>query len=209
MSWLESKLEKWGANIERAAGAEVRNLVMRGSEGLPDLEPASIAAWVRGALERLTDLVPDLEARRRILSGFCCEFTEEFGEAPVRAMRELFAETGDWGAVLEAMRADRSFEGASVYPPYERDGDVVRVTKKPCDPAGYERATTSRDRRVSGCYCPLVKHGLVEIPDFYCCCGGGWHRRIWEGITGGPVEVEVLESILGGGERCRFAVRLG
>ncbi|HUT99712.1 MAG TPA: hypothetical protein VM054_11650 [bacterium] len=209
MDWLEDKLEKWAVNIELRAGGDARRLVMRGSDRIRDLEPAAMAEWVRGAMERLAELVPEPATRCGILERFGCEFTEEFGEEPILAMRRLFEKTGDVDAVLAAMRADRSLGGASVYPPFVREAGEIRVTKRPCDPAGYENAKTPHDRQVAGCYCPLVKHALVEIPDFYCCCGAGWHAKIWEGITGGPVEVEVLETILRGGERCRFLVRLG
>jgi len=209
MDWLEGKLEKWAVNIALRAGDDVSRLVMRGSDRVRGLEPEERAEWVRGAMERLAELVPDPEKRCRILDRFACEFTEEFGEEPIAAMRKVFEKTGDVDAVLEAMRADRSQNGASVYPNFVREDGEIRDTKRPCDPAGYENAKTPHERRVAGCYCPLVKYARVKIPECYCCCGAGWDTKIWEGITGGPVKVEVLESILRGGERCRFRVRLG
>jgi hypothetical protein len=209
VGWLENKLEKWAANLERFAGGDVRRTVMRGSDRVAGLESAARAEWVRGAMERLAGRVLEPEKRCHILSSFACEHTEEFGEEPVRAMRRLWEKTGDADTVIAAMRADRSQGGASVYPAFVREGGEIRVTKRPRDPAAYEKAKTPHERQLAGCYCPLVNHARVGIPDFYCCCGAGWHGKIWEGITGGPVEVEVLESILRGGERCRFRVRLG
>ncbi len=209
MDWLEGKLEKWAVNIALRAGDDASRRVMRGSDRVRDLEPEQRAEWVRGAMERLEELVPDPVTRCKILDRFGCEFTEEFGEEPILAMRRLYEKTGDVDAVLAAMRADRSQDGASVYPNFVREDGEIRDTKHPCDPAGYENAKTPYERQVAGCYCPLVRYARVKIPECYCCCGAGWNTKIWEAITGGPVEVRVLETILRGGERCRFAIHLG
>ncbi len=42
----------------------------------------------------------------------------------------------------------------------------------------------------------------------YCYCGAGFYKGIWEEILQVPVEVEVLESVLAGGEVCRIAISL-
>jgi predicted hydrocarbon binding protein len=43
----------------------------------------------------------------------------------------------------------------------------------------------------------------------YCQCGAGFYRGIWETILERPVRVEVLESVLSGGDVCRVAVQTG
>jgi predicted hydrocarbon binding protein len=46
------------------------------------------------------------------------------------------------------------------------------------------------------------------LPEDYCYCGAGFYKGIWEEILGEPVEVEVLESVLQGGDVCRIAIHL-
>jgi predicted ArsR family transcriptional regulator len=38
----------------------------------------------------------------------------------------------------------------------------------------------------------------------YCSCG--WYRQLFETLLDGPVEVELLGSIVQGDERCRFLI---
>jgi predicted hydrocarbon binding protein len=42
----------------------------------------------------------------------------------------------------------------------------------------------------------------------YCYCGAGFYQGIWEEIMQRPFEVEVLESVLAGGDVCRIAIHL-
>jgi predicted hydrocarbon binding protein len=42
----------------------------------------------------------------------------------------------------------------------------------------------------------------------YCYCGAGFYKGIWEEIIGEPVKVEVLESVLSGGEVCKVKITL-
>jgi predicted hydrocarbon binding protein len=44
------------------------------------------------------------------------------------------------------------------------------------------------------------------VPRLYCYCGAGFYQDIWETVLGRPVEVEVLETVLEGGEVCRIAI---
>ncbi|HUT21312.1 MAG TPA: hypothetical protein VM366_19345 [Anaerolineae bacterium] len=48
----------------------------------------------------------------------------------------------------------------------------------------------------------------MAIPEIYCYCGAGYYKGIWEAILGQPVRVEVLESVLKGGDVCTIAIDL-
>jgi len=56
------------------------------------------------------------------------------------------------------------------------------------------------------CTCPLVKQGVTP-PDF-CNCTLGWQKATYSAILGRPVEAELEESILRGGTRCVFRIRV-
>ena len=58
------------------------------------------------------------------------------------------------------------------------------------------------------CACDLVRKGYVNTP-LLCECSRQSLLHNWEAVLGeGRVEVELLQSILGGGNRCRFAIRI-
>jgi len=48
----------------------------------------------------------------------------------------------------------------------------------------------------------------LMISTTYCYCGAGFYKGIWEEILQRPVEVEVLESVLSGGEVCKIVIHL-
>jgi predicted hydrocarbon binding protein len=60
--------------------------------------------------------------------------------------------------------------------------------------------------RAKSCFCPFVKPGLTP-PDF-CRCSLGWQKEVYGKILGKPVEVDLVESILRGGARCEFRIRV-
>lgn len=51
--------------------------------------------------------------------------------------------------------------------------------------------------------------GLLEnTPKVVCNCSLGWQKRTWETVLGKKVDVELVESVLRGGKRCVFRVRV-
>jgi hypothetical protein len=71
----------------------------------------------------------------------------------------------------------------------KRTGDVVTIT--------YPK-----------CLCPLVSDFQEPLSASYCFCSAGWLEEVYETVSGGPVGVEILETVKRGGPRCRFEVRL-
>jgi len=47
-----------------------------------------------------------------------------------------------------------------------------------------------------------------QLPLEYCYCGAGFYKGIWETILREPVRVEVLESVMHGGDVCKIAIHL-
>jgi predicted hydrocarbon binding protein len=48
----------------------------------------------------------------------------------------------------------------------------------------------------------------VKIKDTFCNCSAGFHKKTFEVIFEKTLKVDVLESILKGDDRCRFAIHL-
>ena len=94
-----------------------------------------------------------------------------------------------------------------------RVGNAIISTKIPKsgDLRDYFKETDPLMKRRLYCHCPRVRDGIEldpVLPEDYCYCGTGFYKGIWEEILGEPVEVEVLESVLQGGDVCRIAIHL-
>jgi hypothetical protein len=56
------------------------------------------------------------------------------------------------------------------------------------------------------CSCPMVKVGTT--PGSFCDCTLGWQEEAYSEILGRPVKAELEESILRGGKRCVYRMRI-
>jgi predicted hydrocarbon binding protein len=60
--------------------------------------------------------------------------------------------------------------------------------------------------KATTCSCPLVNQSLT--PPEFCDCTLGWQKETYSMILGRPVEAEIEESLLRGGKRCVFQIRV-
>jgi len=60
--------------------------------------------------------------------------------------------------------------------------------------------------RGPGCTCPLVKEGTT--PGSFCDCTLGWQEEAYSLILGKPVKAELEESILRGGKKCIYRIKV-
>lgn len=58
------------------------------------------------------------------------------------------------------------------------------------------------------CLCPVLEDGPKDIAPSYCHCSVGYVKAMFGRFLNEEPEVELLESILRGGKRCRFAIHL-
>lgn len=58
------------------------------------------------------------------------------------------------------------------------------------------------------CFCDLVAERLTQTPHLHCECSVWWIKEICAAITTIPVEVELLKSVIRGGDTCLFRVRV-
>ena len=90
-----------------------------------------------------------------------------------------------------------------------RHGDRIYVTKIPYAPKQYLKEKDPALRRYYACHCPLtrsaIREGKPKISPMFCYCSAGYEKVHFDVIFDEPVEVELLESVLKGDMRCRFA----
>ncbi|MCX6086088.1 MAG: hypothetical protein NTX94_06605 [Caldiserica bacterium] len=53
-----------------------------------------------------------------------------------------------------------------------------------------------------------IVSGKPGVSPLFCYCSAGFEKLPFDVIFGEPVKVEVIESALGGSNRCRFAITI-
>jgi len=93
-----------------------------------------------------------------------------------------------------------------------REGDRIYVTKVPFDPRRFLKESDPRMKRYYACHCPLartsIRDGGPEVPSMFCHCSAGFTKLPFEAIFDQPVDIVMLESVLAGDMRCRFAITI-
>jgi hypothetical protein len=93
-----------------------------------------------------------------------------------------------------------------------RRGDKVYKTKIPYAPGQFLKERDPAMKKHYACHCQLVRtalrNGKPGIPATFCYCSAGFEKLHFDAIFGEPVEVELLETLLKGDARCRFAIRI-
>jgi hypothetical protein len=218
-------LAKFSTSLAEIAGEEIRNEVIRGSEGLSsDSDRQEVIAWSRAAMARLESLVDQTKCKQ-IMNGCACRYPE----SDLLPIREAYTATKDIDIAHQMLQAQfvsfledtlqlsdehvkeltqRGWGSAGV-----RQGNSIVATKIPKSGnlLAYMAETDPVKKRQYYCHCPRVRDALrisESLSPTYCNCGAGFYKGIWEVILQQSVEVDVLETVLAGGQVCRFAIHL-
>jgi len=92
------------------------------------------------------------------------------------------------------------------------DGDRILNTKIPYATKEFIEAEDPKMKRYYTCHCPFARESIlrddVNISMDWCYCSGGFQKYGYDVIFDEETEVEVLESVLTGDSRCRFAIKI-
>jgi hypothetical protein len=182
------------ARLEQEVGQEAcRQLLSASLRDLPD----RYFLGERRRVRRSTDIDDYLRKKHR---AFVRELRKCQREGQLFFAQEI---TDDVAAFVES---DPEIESG------RREGNVVYVTKIPYMAQQFLAETDPTLKRYYACHCPwareAIKSGDVQFfPDF-CYCSAGFHKKPWEVIFRHPLQAQVLESVLQGDSRCRFAIYL-
>ena len=93
-----------------------------------------------------------------------------------------------------------------------RKGDRIFKVKIPYAPRQFLNEKDPVMKSYYACHCQLVRTALREgkprISPIFCYCSAGFEKVHFDVIFGEPVEVELLETLLKGDARCRFAIKI-
>ncbi len=177
--------------LEEAIGPDAcRALLAEGLRDLPDY------AWEREIYQSCASVDEYLVKKKQ-------KFMEQM-ETCQREGRLFFAqEVTD--EVLDFIRGEPEMGGGV------RVGDIVHETKIPFLTRQYLAESDPRLKRYYYCHCPWAREAVKsgeKIAPIFCNCSAGFHKKPWEGALGQKIQVDVLESVLKGDDRCRFALHL-
>ena len=216
-------LEKLRGGLEVHLGEEAAAEIMAGSESLTDqTDLAARVEWTRSMIARLEKRAGSEHARQILLGCACLPSRESLNEA-----RDAYAATG---SIEDARRIlERDFRGFLSDTIGLSTSQVEHILSRGMGIAGtlregriiatkipksgklleYLEEDDPKRRRALYCHCPRVRH-LVgtgeELSRLYCYCGGGFYRFIWQYVLDSPVEIELLDSVMGEGDVCSFAI---
>ncbi len=117
--------------------------------------------------------------------------------------KEIYNRTQDIDEMLRAYGESQYF----LEKPY-RYGNIIFTSKPPANPEAYANATTQEEKIRATCFCPIIHSTLDKMPRSYCYCGAGWARQMFEPILGESLTIDIVETVIDGGDKCRFAIHL-
>ena len=221
------------ARARQIIGEEAADRIFRGISLPPNGSPTdAYPPVVEEIVTRMQATLP-AEACRQVLAGNM----HKIPEAAFADMKERFQKNPDIDAFLADRHArlvqdleDHMNQGKLWYEQeitpdvlqYVRDhpeiqsgvrhGDIIYVTKIPFNPQAYLDEKDPTRKRYDACHCPLARTSILSgkppVSSLFCYCSAGYEKLPFEVIFGEPVQVEVLESVLGSSDRCRFAITI-
>ncbi|MHA1667182.1 MAG: hypothetical protein ACTSUR_00890 [Candidatus Heimdallarchaeaceae archaeon] len=213
-------------SLDDELGEEKRRIVMNGSENISSKSDRNeVFQWTKEALSRL-DTLADGEQRKTILSNCSCQYPK----ANLIEFVELYEKTADLHLVhkrlhehfINFLKENLDLEEELLKEIEKRQmgmagklaGQKIIAVKIPKSNFIKEwfKEKDQLKKRAIYCHCPRIRDVMDkkenELPFYHCYCGAGFYKGIWETILKKPVRVEILETVMNGGECCKFAIYL-
>ncbi len=221
------------AKLGKTVGEQKRDHVFDGIErptwGTPNTQKSRLMQVVLERLERLADAgtckqilagslrdLPDeayLEDKRKY---FECGSFDEFLELKRQEfIAQLEQIKNEGGLFFNQEITDEVIAFVRDNPEISqgvRQGNILYVTKIPYMTIEYLAESDEDKKRYYYCHCPWARESLrsgeTRVSGTFCQCSAGFHKKGWEVIFGQALEADVLESVLKGDLKCRFAIHL-
>ncbi|MFN2115210.1 MAG: hypothetical protein ACK2T6_05810 [Anaerolineae bacterium] len=181
-------------------------------ERLEHLDPEACREVLASGLRDMPDEWYDGEREKYMECGSVDRYLERRREEFVSGLHE-HRDSGKWwwgqevtDEMLDYVQANPEVGGGV------REGRIVYESKIPYMAHEHVTAGDEESRRYYFCHCPWARESLrdeaLDVPPAFCNCSAAFHKRPWEAVFGRPLRAEVLESVLAGDDRCRFAIYL-
>ena len=146
--------------------------------------------WVRRFMNVLDETL-DRETRTKVMMANGRTCLREWLASENRKITPVAFEA--WAEKVKARPPDSSLrvEGNVIYFQYDSSAETGSASPE----------------RV--CLCPMVESKPAGLSRTYCQCSIGYVKEMHEQKFGRPVKVELLDSVLYGGARCKFKITVG
>jgi len=183
-------LDRLGASLPLG---EVKNVLAGNHHRIPD--------------ERFSGMVKRWETSKTMKEFLAGEHKHLIAELEDAMKSErLWYEQSITPEVIEFVKGDQTIQNGLLV------GDSVLKSKIPFNPDRWLKEKDPKMRRYYACHCQLAREAILndvsEPLGTFCYCSAGYEKLPLEVILGVPLKVEVLESALAGGERCRFSIKI-
>jgi len=219
-------LSKFSNCLYKIVGEETRKSILIGSGNFnKNTSKDIIFNWSKKAMEKLDSTINERK-RIEIMTGCACQYPK--GE--LQDIRKKYEENKDLELMhqmlqdkfesflkdtLKLNEDDFNFvinQGWGLAGVKKENRIVATKIPKSEFLIGYMKESDLEKKRALYCHCPRMRDAL-KIPGArlsltYCYCGAGFYKGIWEEILQKPVRVEVLESVLNGGNVCKIEISL-
>ena len=93
----------------------------------------------------------------------------------------------------------------------KREGNTIYITAIPFRTKEYLHAQNNTMKRYYFCHCQFARESILTdkvVSGVLCNCSLGFSTELWDSVLDTKLSGEVLESVLAGGMRCRYAIKL-
>lgn len=165
--------------------------------------------------EKTDDMPPEKsrsDTRIKFAEKWLCRFFDTLENTlDKKTMRQIMESNGrrcfkDWiheeGRTITPMTLQQLAERVEK----DNQNGAIRIEGKVIHFQFTSAAETGLPSEEGQCLCPLVETKPSGLSDTYCDCSVGYVKEWHEQLLARPVEVELVESVLRGGKRCRFKI---
>ena len=176
---MSFSLKRFITSVQRDCDEQTtRALAGAARQILPDMPPQHRAAMLGRLVEQLEDRVGAETADRVMRRCHCCS------DAMIQQVRRLLQGSQTLQDKLDTLNAHNIGGGQM-----RHDDNVLLVT-------------------YSQCYCPAVQGAEEPLSRLWCSCSVGWLERLLHEVSGFPVQVRLLQSIVQGADTCEFLIEI-
>jgi hypothetical protein len=116
-----------------------------------------------------------------------------------------------WGDVITDKALDYLLNTEGVTAPV-RKGSELHITRYPYDMTAYFNETDERKKRFHYCHCLFARSSILNegatVSKSMCYCSLGLVKAQWEAALGMELDGEIVQSVLGGDDICKFIIYL-
>jgi len=178
----EGWIEGFGNEVGNQLGTETKQKVLDQCKSCQQISnDKEMAQCVQEVMIKFDQVVPDKEKREKVMEklGNTC-FNNFFGKIAEGIKKNS-------SGMAEIVQNINKLSGGEHF---KLEGNKVYAT-------------------FNQCLCQIgVRETEAFISKIYCSCSLGWMKSLFKTVLDKPVNVELLESIVSGGNNCRFVIDL-